>query len=233
MMKFAFTNAPTSHDSFAGEDCNTLDEPIEDTDEMYKCDNCGNVWDGNAQCLCGMGMASENDSDDDSEGDHDDADIASVSSDASDMLAEFEETGHIQNETTRKSIQQMLVVARSQENTDEAPGWMDETLDYTTKGEFVDGQYHIAAHLASSIDAVPPIKRMMSQICPMLTEEELDQFPLLLKRGMIIDDIIDGFNIKRLRDYETTRVNQLHWPHWTADTPLPHLELVKIIANDI
>ena len=200
------------------------------TEEMYECDNCGNVWDGNAQCLCGMGMASEDESIDSP--DHDNAqmfddDMASVSSDASDMLVDFEETGHISVETSRESIQQMLILARSQENTDAVPEWMGETRDYSTKGEFINGEYRVTAYLASSEAAKTPVKEMAMAVYPMLTDEECHQFSTQLEAGMYIDDIIDGFNIIRLRDYETARVNQLHWPQWATGN-VPTLELVKM-----
>ena len=200
------------------------------TEEMYECDNCGNVWDGNAQCLCGMGMGSEDESlyspglDNASVFDDD---MASVSSDASDMLVDFEETGHIPMETSRESIQQMLILARSQEETDEVPEWMGETRDYSTKGEFINGEYRITAYLASSEAAKTPVKEMAMAVYPMLTDEECEQFSDQLDKGMRIDDIIDGFNIKRLRDYETVRVNQLHWPQWATGN-VPTLELVKM-----
>jgi len=209
------------------------------TEELYECDNCGNVWDGNAQCLCGMGMASEDESFDLSDADDAeqhrrmlayrvlDEDMASVSSDASDMLVDFEETGHITMETSRESIQQMLILARSQENTDEVPEWMGETREYTTMGEFINGEYRITAYLASSEAAKTPVKEMAMAVYPMLTDEECEKFSTQLEAGMYIDDIIDGFNIIRLRDYETTRVSQLHWPQW-ATGKVPTLELVKM-----
>ena len=171
------------------------------TEEMYECDNCGNVWDGNAQCLCGMGMGSEDESLDSPGLDNApvfDDDMASVSSDASDMLVDFEETGHIPMETSRESIQQMLILARSQEDTDEVPEWMGETRDYSTKGEFINGEYRITAYLASSEAAKTPVKEMAMAVYPMLTDEECEQFLDQLGKGMRIDDIIDGFNIKRL-----------------------------------
>ena len=198
--------------------------------EEYECDNCGNVWDGNAQCLCGMEMASDDESLDSPGLDNApvfDDDMASVSSDASDMLVDFEETGHIPMETSRESIQQMLIIARSQEDTDEVPEWMGETRDYSTKGEFINGEYRITAYLASSEAAKTPVKEMAMAVYPMLTDEECEQFSDQLGKGMRIDDIIDGFNIKRLRDYETVRVNQLHWPQWATGN-VPTLELVKM-----
>ena len=198
------------------------------TEEMYECDNCGNVWDGNAQCLCGMGMASDDESLDSPGLDNApvfDDDMASVSSDASDMLVEFEETGHISMETSRESIQQMLILARSQENTDEVPEWMGETRDYLTKGEFVDGKYQITAYLTTT--PVQVSSKILQSVYPMLTDEECHQFSTQLEAGMYIDDIIDGFNIIRLRDYETARVSQLHWPQWATGN-VPTLELVKM-----
>tara|TARA_B110000444_G_C18558712_1_gene463774 strand:- start:116 stop:598 length:483 start_codon:yes stop_codon:yes gene_type:complete len=33
---------------------NSEDEYDESIDELYKCTLCGNIWDGNAQCVCGM-----------------------------------------------------------------------------------------------------------------------------------------------------------------------------------
>ena len=194
------------------------------TEEMYECDNCGNVWDGNAQCLCGM-MESDDESVDSNQSIVFDDDMASVSSDASDMLAEFEETGHIPHATTRESIKQMLAIARSQANDDEQPEWMDETRDYLTNGEFVDGKYQITAYLTTT--PVQVSSKILQSIYPMLTDEECHQFSMQLEGGMYIDDIVDGFNIKRLRDYETARVNQLHWPHW-AHGNVPTLELVKM-----
>ena len=200
------------------------------TEELYECDNCGNVWDGNAQCLCGMGMGSEDESLVSPGLDNApvfDDDMASVSSDASDMLVDFEETGHIPMETSRESIQQMLILARSQENTDEVPEWMGETRDYSTKGEFINGEYRITAYLASSEAAKTPVKEMAMAVYPMLTDEECHQFSTQLEAGMYIDDIIDGFNTIRLRDYETARVSQLHWPQWATGN-VPSLELVKM-----
>ena len=178
-------------------------------EEFYECDNCGNVWDGNAQCLCGGGMASDSD------------DIESISSNASDMLADFEETGHIQNETSRINIRQMLTVARSLEKTDEAPEWMDETIDYMSNGEFVNGEYKIAP-LPSPVTSVREIQRSY----PMLTGDELDQFTVLMNDGMVVDDIIDGFNLKRFRDYDDARIDHLHWPQIETRYLRP-LEMVR------
>ena len=154
-------------------------------------------------------------------------DSSSDASDASDMLSDFEESGHISPDTTRESIQQMLVVARSQEDSDEAPEWMDETRDYLTHGQFIDGKYHISAYVVSSELATPPFKQMVMGIYPMLTAEECDQFSEQSKAGMQVVDIVDGFNIKRMRDYETARVYSLHWPQW-AEGEHPTLELVKM-----
>ena len=30
------------------------DAHFDQDNELYRCDECGNIWDGNAQCLCGM-----------------------------------------------------------------------------------------------------------------------------------------------------------------------------------
>jgi hypothetical protein len=201
----------------------------QNTEELYECDNCGNVWDGDAQCLCGMEMAFDESNellDVDNEFAFDD-DMASVSSDASDMLVDFEETGHIPMETSRESIQQMLILARSQENTDEVPEWMGETRDYSTKGDFINGEYRVTAYLANCDASKTPIKEFLMTVYPMLTDEECHQLLLRLEAGMYIDDIIDGFNITRMRDYETVRVSQLHWPQWATGN-VPTLELVKM-----
>ena len=148
-------------------------------------------------------------------------DIESISSNASDMLADFEETGHIQNETSRINIRQMLTVARSLEKTDEAPEWMDETIDYMSNGEFVNGEYKIAP-LPSPVTSVREIQRSY----PMLTGDELDQFTVLMNDGMVVDDIIDGFNLKRFRDYDDARIDHLHWPQIETRYLRP-LEMVR------
>ena len=122
-----------------------------------------------------------------------------TSSDASDMLSDFEDSGHISMDTVRESIQQMLVIARSQEDSDDEPEWMDETRDYLTHGQFIDGKYHISALVSSEL-ATPPFKQMVMGIYPMLTAEECDQFSEQSKAGMQVVDIVDGFNIKRMRD---------------------------------
>ena len=57
-------------------------------EDLYECTNCGNVWDGDAQCLCGM--VDYEDESSNPEVSTDDTD--SVSSDASDMLAEMLES---------------------------------------------------------------------------------------------------------------------------------------------
>ena len=196
-------------------------------EDLYECTNCGNVWDGDAQCLCGM--VDYEDESSNPEVSTDDTD--SVSSDASDMLAEMLESGHIDDETTRKYIQQMLIIARSQEITQEVPEWMDETRDYLTNGVFIDGMYHVSAYPVSSEVACLSFKKMAVAMYPMLTDEECDRFSCDLDAGMSVDDIVDGLNIKRMRDYDTARVYQLHWPQW-VNSERPTLELVKIRGTD-
>ena len=193
---------------------------------MVVCENCGNEWDGNAQCVCGMLDVSNEDEPNETSDDEN----ASTSSDASDMLSDFEDSGHISMDTVRESIQQMLVIARSQEDSDDEPEWMDETRDYLTHGQFIDGKYCISAYVVSSELATPPFKQMVMGIYPMLTAEECDQFLEQSKAGMLVVDIVDGFNIKRMRDYETARVYSLHWPQW-AEGEHPMLELVKMIGE--
>ena len=186
-------------------------------ENTYECDNCGNVWDGNAQCVCGMNYDDSDVSDNDS---------GYAGSDASDMLDDFEDSGHIPTHTTRGDIKKMLAVARSQEETDEVPEWMDETRDYLTRGVFIDGKYYIACVVSAEL-ASPPFKQMVLAIYPMLTDEECDQFSAQSKAGVDVCDIVDGFNIKRMRDYDNARVFGVNWPQW-ADGEQPTLELVKM-----
>jgi len=180
-------------------------------ENMYECENCGNVWDGNAQCVCGM-LDQLNDGDSEVS----DNDAGYTSSDASDMLDEFGDSGHIPTHTTREDIKKMLAVARSHEETDEVPEWMDETRDYLTNGVFIDGKYYVSCFVSAEL-ATPPFKQMVRTIYPMLTDEECDQFSEQSKAGVEVCDIVDGFNIKRMRDYETARVFSLHWPQWEED----------------
>ena len=210
-------------------ECGMLETTNEDGDQEYECENCGNVWDGNAQCICGMLDNTNEDGDQivfDSDSEHG---SASDASDASDMLSDFEDSGHIPTDTTREDIQKMIVVARSQEKTDEVPEWMDETRDYLTNGLFIDGKYHISSYVISSDFADPSFKEMVLSMYPTLTDEECDQFSEQSKAGMHVSDIVDGFNIKRMRDYETARVLSLHWPQWVdEDVSSPTLTLVKM-----
>ena len=192
--------------------------------EEVECEWCGNVWDGYAQCVCNM--LEELNIDESVESDNEE-DIMSISSDGSTLFEDFEETGHIPMETTRESIKEMLIIARSQEETDEVPEWINETRDYLTRGDFIDGKYYISAYAVSEEAASLPFKKMAQTLYPALTDEECDDFSNQLDAGVAVDDIIDGFNIKRMREYDNKRVFQLHWPQW-ASGEVPTLELVKM-----
>jgi len=212
-------------------------EDVEETDmcecwvhlEEVECRVCGNVWDGNAQCTCLMlGEASDYDTADVTEPElhHlEDDDGISVSSEASELLEDFEENGSIPMDTTRDCIQQMLIITRSQADSDEEPEWMDEMCDEVVAGNFTqDGHF------------VPyknePLKTKIIQEYPMLTDAERDEFRELFDK-MPIEDIIDDFNIKRMREYETARVYQLHWPVWAQvnEGEQPTLQLVKRVGE--
>ena len=108
--------------------------------DSSECQFCGNEWDGYAQCNCSSQS-------DDTSSINSDAcqsdDTSSINSDAGPARGYFEETGHIAMETTRKSIQQMLILARSHEETTEVPEWINETCDYSTNGLFAVSYTHL------------------------------------------------------------------------------------------
>ena len=168
----------------------------------------------------------EDEPEDESEDETDsDNDAMSMSSDASDALCDFEETGHISMDTTRDSIQKMLVLTRSQAETIEIPAWMNESCDEVIAGEFVDGTFVQARRHSHGTS-------FALKMCPMLTDEECDLFyEQMSDPYMTIDYFVDGINIKRMRDYDTARVKQLHWPAW-VDIDAPMLQLVEIVERD-
>jgi hypothetical protein len=197
--------------------------------EMVECDSCGNVWDGNAQCTCLMLGPIDEESDNEEEMDNS-SDTMSTGSDGSDMLVEFEETGHIPMEMTRDNIQKMLIIARSQTEPAELPDWMEEGSDIIT-GDFMDGAFIQERRYS-------PTEDWVLQRCPMLTDEECDDFYNKMALSLIsrmvtftIEDIVDGINIKRMRDYDTARVNQLHWPAWVNANPAT-LQLAVFTERD-
>jgi hypothetical protein len=189
--------------------------------DTVECDVCGNVWDGHAQCTCLMlGEASDYDSSsfEDDVLDDKDNDTLSVNSDASDILVDFEETGHIPMDTTRDSIKQMLVIARSQMETGEDPEWMDEKCDEVLAGNFTSDGYFVPRKTEKST------KKILEEY-PMLTETELTELYEQLGNEQI-EDIVDMLNMRRMREYESARVYHIHWPAWVVGEQ-PELQLVK------
>ena len=175
--------------------------------DSSECQFCGNEWDGYAQCNC----SSQSD------------DTSSINSDAGPARGYFEETGHIAMETTRKSIQQMLILARSHEETTEVPEWINETCDYSTNGLFVDGKYHVSAY--KELGARLRKKHAMT-LCPMLTDEECDIFTKRMDAWELVDDIVDHLNIQRLRKFDEANrkfvwVGGSHWDE--CEQPKPEL----------
>ena len=188
--------------------------------DSSECQFCGNEWDGYAQCNC------SSQSDDTSSINRDACqsdDTSSINSDAGPARGCFEETGHIAMETTRKSIQQMLILARSHEETTEVPEWMNETCDYSTNGLFVDGKYHVSAY--KELGARLRKKHAMT-LCPMLTDEECDIFTKRMDAWELVDDIVDHLNIQRLRKFDEANrkfvwVGGSHWDE--CEQPKPEL----------
>ena len=202
--------------------------------DSSECQFCGNEWDGYAQCNCSSQS-------DDTSSINSDAcqsdDTSSVNSDAGPARGWFEETGHIamettrksiqqmliEMETTRKSIQQMLILARSHEETTEVPEWINETCDYSTNGLFVDGKYHVSAY--EELGARLRKKHAMT-LCPMLTDEECDIFTKRMDAWELVDDIVDHLNIQRLRKFDEANrkfvwVGGSHWDE--CEQPKPEL----------
>ena len=201
--------------------------------EMVECGACGNVWDGNAQCMCLM--LDENDQESEYTTDCSDtmstsSDAMSTSSDAGNLLVDFEQTGHIPMDTTRDNIRKMLIIARSQTDPVEDPAWMEEGSDFVT-GDFMDGTFIQERRYSAAEDWV-------LQRCPMLTDEECDVFYHKMALSLIsrmvtftIEDIVDEININRMRAYDTARVQQLHWPAW-VNTNAPTLQLAVFTERD-
>ena len=190
--------------------------------DSSECQFCGNEWDGYAQCNCSDAYHSDDMSSVYSDAYHSN-DTSSVYSDASQQLGDFEETEHIEMETTRKSIQQMLILARSQEEIIEVPEWINETLDYSTNGLFVDGKYHISTYKELGASH---LKMHAMTLCPMLTDEECDIFTKRLDAWELVDDIVDHLNIQRLRKFDEANrkyvwVGGSHWDE--CEQPKPEL----------
>ena len=199
--------------------CPCWEEPTE-----VECDVCGNVWDGNAQCTClMMGEASDYDLDstDGEMSEGEDNDALSVSSDASEQLECFEETGHISMEMSRGSIKQMLAIARSQVNTCDEPEWMDDVCDTVVAGTFTQDGYFVPPKTEKTT------KKVVDEY-PMLTEPERAEFYEQLGKQPI-EDIVDMLNMRRMREYESARVYHLHWPVWAEGEP-PVMQFVKRVV---
>ena len=106
--------------------------------------------------------------------------IMSTSSDASDLLEEFVESGHIAMDTSRDSIQQMLAVARSQEDSDEEPEWMVTECDSVDAGNFTPDGHFVPYNTEKS-------KTEIMQDYPMLTDAERDEMYALLDNMPVVD----------------------------------------------
>ena len=194
-----------------------------DNHSDIECDVCGNVWDGNAQCTCLMlGEVSDDDeslADDSLMDTNKNYDSMSTSSDASDLLEEFVESGHIAMNTSRDSIQQMLAVARSQEDSNEEPEWMETGCDSVDAGNFTPDGHFVPHNTDKS-------KREIMQEYPTLTESEHDEMYALLDNIPVVD-IVDSINMKRLREYDTERVYRHHF----HPCGCPPLQLVKRVVE--
>ena len=222
--------------------------------DTIECGVCGNIWDGHAQCTCLMlGEASDYETSDEDdalvETSNKDNDVMSVSSEASDTFDDFEETGNISLDTTRKTIRQMLTIARSQAEIGSAPVWMDETCDAVLAGNFTPDGYFISPNadgatpewMDETCDEVlagnfTPDGYFISPQTEKSKKELLEEYPMLTKSELAelyekignepIEDIVDGLNMNRMREYDTARVYHLHWPVW-AKGEQPELMFVK------
>lgn len=203
--------------------CECWDKPYE-----MECSVCGNVWDGYAQCTCLMMIessdieSSDNDNSDVmEEKSSNDGDSMSMSSEASELYEDFEETGHIPMEVTRTELKQLLSIARSQMKNESLPEWLEESCDDVVAGNFTKDGFFVPNFSDEK-------KREIIQKYPMLTNAERVEF--YEQMGKIpVEDIVDDINIKRMRSYEQARVYKLEWPVWVYGEQ-PTLEFVSIMC---
>lgn len=200
--------------------CECWDKPYE-----MECSVCGNVWDGNAQCTCLMMIETSDTELSDNEntlGDNimeenssKDGDNYSMSSEASDLFEDFEETGHIPMETTRVCIKQLLSIARSQMTNESEPEWLKESCDSVVAGTFTKDGYFVPKNSQQT-------KVEIIQKYPMLTDIERVEFYDLLDL-MPVQDIVDALNIKRMKAFNQAKMYGLHWPVWKSKTKKLHI----------